>query len=113
MLFNKRRVGELQRMTLAVYKENTDRIPSTEFEKVLTETEKILYSSLKRVVIRGKHSRGVPVLIDKKTAPAVDILNELRKNFNLDNNIYLFGLPGTETPITGYVVMRKHAQLAL
>lgn len=112
MVFNKRRVGELERMPIDLY-EKSNTVKSLEFEKLLTETEKILYSSLKRVVIRGKRGRGVPVLIDKKTEVALDTLIKLRTNFNLDNNIYLFGLPETSNPISGYNVMRKHAQIAL
>lgn len=33
--------------------------------------------------------------------------------FQLQDNIYLFGIPGTDNPISGYNVMRKYAKLAL
>ncbi|KAF5298979.1 hypothetical protein FQR65_LT19551 [Abscondita terminalis] len=113
MIFNKRRVGELQRMTLLSFLKNCDKIPSTEFQKALTNSEKILYQSLKRIVIRGKRGRGVPVLFDKKTVESVEYLICIRKKFDLADNEFLFGIPGTKNPITGYQVMRKHAQLSI
>lgn len=113
MIFNKRRVGELQRMTSAAFLENHGLITSSEFEKVLSNSEKILYRSLKRIVIRGKRGRGVPVLFDQKTTDCTTFLLSVRNNFNLENNPFLFGMPGTVNPISGYVVMRKHALIAL
>lgn len=74
MIFNRRRVGELQRMTLLGFLRNYDMIPSSEFEKALTNSEKILYQSLKRIVIRGKRGRGVPVLFDKNTVESIEYL---------------------------------------
>lgn len=114
LIFNKRRVGELQRMTLASFLEFSKVPPtSSEFEKVLTEAEKILFKSLKRIVIRGKRGRGVPVLLTPKIVESIDYTVSLRSNFNLDSNPYLFGIPGTENPITGNAAMRKHAKIAL
>ncbi|XP_060516887.1 uncharacterized protein LOC132696198 [Cylas formicarius] len=113
MIFNKRRVGELQRMTLLAFLENHDSVPSSEFEKVLTNSEKILFKSLKRIVIRGKRGRGVPVIFEKIAMDSTLSLVNLRKNFDLENNQYLFGLPGTLNPIGGHTVMRKHSLLAL
>lgn len=68
---------------------------------------------MKRIVIRGKRGRGVPVLFNKNIVESIECLLSIRKNFDLDENEFLFGLPGTNNPITGYVVMRKHALLAL
>ncbi|VEN47397.1 unnamed protein product [Callosobruchus maculatus] len=112
LLFNRRRVGELQRMTLSAYLKN--KLTNTSgFEKVLTPTEKILYKSLKRVVIRGKRGRGVPVLFEKSIVEYIELLIKHRHNFNLDDNIYLFANPGTNNSITGYKVMLKHSRLAI
>nr|CAI5817390.1 unnamed protein product [Callosobruchus analis] len=112
LLFNRRRVGELQRMTLSAYLKN-ELTASSEFEKALTPTEIILYKSLKRVVIRGKRGRGVPVLFEKSILEYIELLIEHRRNFNLDDNIYLFANPGTNNSITGYKVMLKHSRLAI
>lgn len=80
---------------------------------MLTQSEKILLHSLKRIVIRGKRGRGVPVLFDTDTVQSIEFLMGYRKNFDLNDNIYLFGLPGTSNPIAGAPVMRKHARKAL
>lgn len=114
VLFNKRRVGELQRITLAEFTKYYDRPTiSTDFEKILNESEKILYRSLKRVVVRGKRGRGVPVLFDRDSIESIEFLISLRKNFQFGDNPYLFGIPHTENPIGGTWTIRKHAKKAL
>ncbi|CAH0546984.1 unnamed protein product [Brassicogethes aeneus] len=113
VIFNKRRAGEMQRIYLSTFLQNYDSIPFMEFEKALTNSEKILYRSLKRVVIRGKRGRGVPVLFDKETVKYINFLVDVRKHFNLSENPYLFGVPGRSNPIHGYGVIRKHALAAL
>lgn len=84
----------------------------SEFQTILSESEHILYNSLCRVVIRGKRGRGVPVLFTKKMIGYIEYLLSIRKNFDLANNNYLFGSPGTDNPIVGNAIMRKHAKLA-
>lgn len=113
LLFNKRRVGELQRITLDTYIKHQDNKPQGDFEKLLSPSEKILIKSLKRIVVKGKRGRGVPVLVDKITQSGIDLSIELRNNFYPSHNPYLFGLPGQETCISGYHVFRKHVGLAL
>nr|CAI5849407.1 unnamed protein product [Callosobruchus analis] len=113
LLFNRRRVGELQRLTVDSFTMNQNSMPSSEFDKILTNTEKILSKSLRRVVIRGKRGRGVPVLFTESNVHRVELLLSVRSNFSVDKNVFLFGIPGTENPISGYIVMRKYAKLAL
>ena len=112
LLLNKRRVGELQRMDLKEFLRNYKSSSSSEFERALSESEKVLCRSFRRVVIRGKRGRGVPVLFEKKMVPLVEFSISLRENFQLQDNIYLFGIPKTENSINGYMVMRKQAKLA-
>ncbi|KAJ8958380.1 hypothetical protein NQ317_001993 [Molorchus minor] len=114
LIFNKRRVGELQRMQLSTFLNHYESFASSEFEKALTESERIMSKSLKRIVIRGKRGRGVPVLFDRHMVESIELCTSLRKNFISPNNIYLFALPGSEnSTITGTAVMRKHAKIAL
>lgn len=113
LLFNKRRVGELQRIPLEIYVKYHNNQSSSEFEKLLTPSEKILINSLKRIVVRGKRGRGVPVLFDTLTREGVDLMIEKRHNFLKDYNPYLFGLCGTQTCISGYHTLRKHVTNAL
>ncbi|KAG5867019.1 hypothetical protein JTB14_006807 [Gonioctena quinquepunctata] len=114
LIFNKRRVGELQRITLVDFSKYSDTPKTaTDFENMLTESEKILYHSLKRVVVRGKRGRGVPVLFNRETLQSIEFIISLRENFKYADNPYLFALPGSENPIAGTSVMRKHARKAL
>lgn len=112
-LFNRRRIGELQRIPLSIYLKFNNTQSSKEFQKVLTPSEQILIKSLKRIVVRGKHGRGVPVLFDKKITSALDIIIEKRNQYFDEHSDYLFGIPGTNSCINGYQVLRKHARLAL
>ncbi|KAG5874175.1 hypothetical protein JTB14_011795 [Gonioctena quinquepunctata] len=114
LIFNKRRVGELQRITLVDFSKYTDTPKTaTDFENMLTESGKILYHSLKRVVVRGRRGRGVPVLFNRETLQSIELIISLRENFKYAKNLYLFALPGSENPIAGTSVMRKHAGKAL
>ncbi|XP_074034196.1 uncharacterized protein isoform X2 [Leptinotarsa decemlineata] len=58
ILLNRKRPGELERMTLYSYNECINKTDYDEYDSLLTPTEKILLKSFKRVVIRGKRGRG-------------------------------------------------------
>lgn len=113
LLFNKRRVGELERLQLDTYLKHHDKKPSGEFDKLLSPSEKILINSLKRVVIRGKRGRGVPVLFDKVTQEGIDLSLKFRDHFYPSYNPYLFGLCNSDTCISGYHTFRKHVKNGL
>lgn len=64
LLLNRRRPGELQRLPLSIYQEtNNDNSTYEEFDRAISGVEKMLVKSFKRIVIRGKRGRGVPVLL--------------------------------------------------
>lgn len=113
LLFNKRRVGELQRILVETYVKHLDGKSSGEFENLLSPSEKILVKNLKRIVIKGKRGRGVPVLFDRTTCEALDLTVQFREIFFQNNNIYLFPQLHSETCISGYHIFRKHVNLAL
>ncbi|KAL4710136.1 hypothetical protein ACJJTC_016538 [Scirpophaga incertulas] len=69
LLLNRRRPGELQRLYLHDYLENDTMLSNEkyeEFDRALTVSERILVKKFKRVVIRGKRGRGVPVLFTEE-----------------------------------------------
>lgn len=76
---------------------------------MVTEAEKILLKNLKRVVIRGKRGRGVPVMFSTQIQNHIKELLKFRQNFLNDDNPYLFGRPGSSTPICGYKIVGKYA----
>ncbi|KAK4880558.1 hypothetical protein RN001_008704 [Aquatica leii] len=100
MIFNKRRVGELQRMTLDAYLKSYENISSSEFEKALTNSEKIMYRQLKRVVIRETKSGKKIIKSESSEEDNVETMEdqevtsfkiskpvEIEKYVDLDNNI--------------------------
>ncbi|XP_072400855.1 uncharacterized protein [Diabrotica undecimpunctata] len=110
IILNRRRPGELERMPLFYYKcseKNCNDQKYEEFGNILTASEKILVKKFKRVVIRGKRGRGVPVLFSPEVQNHIDVMLKHRSNFISDDNPYLFGRPGYQTPICGYKTLSK------
>ncbi|CAH0551285.1 unnamed protein product [Brassicogethes aeneus] len=113
LLLNRKRVGELQRMKLATYLavEEKNNQSYEEFTEAITPAEKILLKSFKRVVIRGKRGRGVPVLFSNDMQDHMKLILNVRKNFIDNTNLFLFATTKSNEPITGYKVVQKHAKL--
>lgn len=110
ILLNRRRPGELQRMQLDTYTSSSDKRTYEEFSDAISSTEQILLKKLKRVVIRGKRGRGVPVLFSEDIQQHLKTLIRLRKNFVPEQNVYLFAKANFHTPIVGYKVLSKYAK---
>lgn len=113
LILNRRRPGELQRLYLHTYKSLLEnRQQYEEFSSVVSPSEQILLKRFKRIVIRGKRGRGVPVLFSADIQGHIEILLKYRNNFVRSDNQYLFGHPNVLGPICGYKIIKKHAQLA-
>lgn len=108
LLLNRKRIGELQRMPYTVFNLSANH-SYEEFSEAITGAEKILLKKFKRVVIRGKRGRGVPVLFSPDVQKHTELLLDLRPHF-VENNIFLFPKLGTENPITGYKILEKHVR---
>ncbi|KAI8437386.1 hypothetical protein MSG28_011719 [Choristoneura fumiferana] len=79
ILLNRRRPGELQRLLLSTYQEcRNENNAYEEFYRAISATEKLLINSFKRIVIRGKRGRGVPVLFTEDTQRDIDLLQYVR-----------------------------------
>ncbi|XP_074033515.1 uncharacterized protein [Leptinotarsa decemlineata] len=113
ILLNRKRPGELQRLSVQTYLISDSKSSDNyeEFDPIISPTEKILLKTFKRVVIRGKRGRGVAVLISTDVQEHIKILLSLRKHSVDDKNPYLFGKPGVDTPISGYKVLQYHARV--
>jgi hypothetical protein len=112
LLLNRRRPGELQRFPLHLYQRSEDHFESyEEFSDMISASEKILLRKFKRIVIRGKRARGVPVLFSTDIQEHINILLQHRDQFFSKNNLYLFGNPNTIQPICGYKVISRYAKL--
>jgi hypothetical protein len=111
LLLNRKRVGELQRLPVHVYTSNELNAQNyEEFTEAVTPTEKILLKKFKRVVIRGKRGRGVPVLFSLDLQEHTNKLIELRDNYVKIINPFLFCQANSNNPITGYKVLQKYAR---
>lgn len=113
IVLNRKRPGELERIYVKTYQNADSHQNYEEFADVVSVTEKILMKKFKRVVIRGKRGRGVPVLFSSEVQQHVDILLKVRPQiFANVFNPYLFGRPSYTTPISGYKTLEKHAKLS-
>lgn len=93
LLLNRRQPGELQRLKLSDYNNHgNDSNTYEEFDKVLTSTEKTLI--IKRIVIRGKKGRGVPVLFSTEVQEDLKNILSVRHMYVADDNNLLFAKAG-------------------
>lgn len=93
LTFNRKRPGETERIKLSSYikKQSIDE-NSAEYS-TLTTLEKLLCSSFKRIEIRGKLGRRVPVLLRKNYIRYIDTFLKFRDKANVhSNNQFLFGI---------------------
>ena len=114
MLFNRRRAGEAQRLTIENYVSglNAERI-CEESENALSDFEKSVLKSVKRIEVRGKKGRKVPILLRANHKLAIDLLIERRSDFGVvDKNVYVFARNNfmSESPICGCTEMKINSE---
>ncbi|KAK5647980.1 hypothetical protein RI129_002872 [Pyrocoelia pectoralis] len=112
VLFNRKRIGEVQYLTTETYNSNTTTAKSNDFLESLTPLEKALSNNFKRVVVGGKGSKPVPILFSKKLQKLIEVLLTTRSSFRIvpTANPYLFANPGSENRwMSGSNVLRKLA----
>ncbi|CAL8266038.1 unnamed protein product [Lota lota] len=108
ILFNRRRVGEVSKMTLKNFLEKDDSYAHQELG--LSAYEKSLCNHFTRVELKGKRERRVAVLLTPETKKALDLLIENRKECGvLDENQYLFARPRCMTHYRGHDCLKKFA----
>ncbi|KAF5287817.1 hypothetical protein FQA39_LY15678 [Lamprigera yunnana] len=82
---NRKRTGELQRLLVSKYEETGINGPPSyeEFTDDIFPMEKILIRKLKRIMIRGKTGKGVPVLFSEDVQDHIKLLLEI---FNMSES---------------------------
>nr|CAI5821174.1 unnamed protein product [Callosobruchus analis] len=95
VLFNKRRSGEVARLTLTQYacRPQWEDQNTTELKESLTAFERELASRLIVVEVKGKSRKNpkVPILITQPLKKAIDVLIEYRNSAEInDKNAYVF-----------------------
>ncbi|XP_038063255.1 uncharacterized protein LOC119733959 isoform X4 [Patiria miniata] len=101
VLFNRRRSGEVERMTVDNYRHHHKEV-NEEVLNSLSSWEKQLCTKLARVEIRGKRGRKVPILLTSSMIDSIDVLVEARGAVGvLDHNPHLFARPGCKSAYRG------------
>jgi len=116
ILFNRRRQGEVSRLTVALYRDAaTVSRQTTDVDSSLSPLEKHLLNAFHRVEIPGKRNRCVPLLMTSEQKSAVDLLSnqQLRSNAGVsaDNEFVFAATKGSMNHIRGNDVLRNHAAL--
>lgn len=110
LIFNRKRIGEVQFLEVKSYKRCSSESNQAEFLASLTEMEKVMSSTLKRVVVFGKGSKQVAILFTRRMQELVNKILEIRKKVVPEANKYVFALPGSSDRwINGSETIRKFA----
>ena len=109
ILFNRKRQGEVSKMTVKDYKKKDKADSSHEMTHALTEFERGLLQILERVEVRGKKGRTVPVLITEEMSAWLEKLLTCRSTFVPAANPYLFATASDHSHFRGSDVLRKYA----
>lgn len=111
-LFNRRRGGEMERVTLQDYSRGMSNSDSQEeIMRSLSPLEVELLKSMSRVEVRGKRGRKVPILLTERHRNHINLLNKKREHGGISpENNYMFPRPGeSKTPIRSSYVLKKFA----
>ncbi|KAK0073056.1 hypothetical protein PV326_013836 [Microctonus aethiopoides] len=98
LIFNRKRPGELERVTIDDYQSATNFSESNreEYEKLSEENKKLVDEYI-RFELGGKKDRNVPVIISREMRTGIDILLKYRSYTGIcPDNPMIFALPGTE-----------------
>lgn len=113
LLFNRKRIGEVQYLEIDAYERDYSSINQEESLNLLSAFEKSMSATLKRIIVFGKGSKPVPILFTRKMQKYIDLLLVTRRSSNIipPTNKYVFAYPGSEDRwINGSAVIRKMAQ---
>ncbi|XP_066920954.1 uncharacterized protein [Clytia hemisphaerica] len=112
ILLNRRRSGEVAKMKSDQFGDHATGNLHGEVKKSLSPFEVKLCATLKRIEIRGKRGRKVPVLLTKQMTESMDILEKTREDVGvLPDNRYFFAVPTSLSYLRGPDALRKHANL--
>ena len=114
ILFNRRREGEASKLETKHIQEMCNGLPNEDIQASLTPFELKLCEHFKRVEIRGKRGRKVPMLVTRELENAIRLIVKLRDDVGVNpNNKYVFSIPtmGSLQYLRGNDALRKHVRL--
>ncbi|XP_078790319.1 uncharacterized protein LOC111947145 isoform X1 [Oryzias latipes] len=110
ILFNRRRGGEVSKMTLCGFQGRDSSALHKDIAFGLTKFERHLCQHFSRVELRGKRGRKVAVLLSPDMVSAITRLTEKRADCGvLAENPFLFARPKCLTPYRGQDCLRLYA----
>ncbi|XP_050314971.1 uncharacterized protein LOC126749344 [Anthonomus grandis grandis] len=111
LLLNRKRIGEVQFLKVENYIDVSMQNVQEEFLQALSESEKILTKSFKRVVTLGKGSKPIPLLFSTTIQELINVLLAKRNVYISQKNPYLFANPNTtDKYLSGYHTIKKLAE---
>jgi hypothetical protein len=116
ILFNKRRGGEVARMTREHYEElrNPTAVRASgldDISKTLSRTEQELCSRLKLIEIAGKRNQTVPVLLTQDVVKGIDSILANRAAVGIDpSNLFVFARCSGLNSVNPFEALRKVAE---
>jgi hypothetical protein len=105
--FNRRRSGEVSRMTVNDFHQRTKSSTETDAQAALDPLERSLCKLFTHIEIDGKCGRTVPVLLKEETEKALELLDKTRGlcGIKIDNE-YAFALSHSDNHIRGHDCIR-------
>jgi hypothetical protein len=108
IVFNRRREGEVSRMTVDDYDRRTKSDLSADTQKVLGALENGLCKMFSRVELCGKQDRTVPILLTKDTETSLDLLKTRRVQCGIrTENPYIFAYCNSDNYLRGCDCLRE------
>ena len=112
ILFNRRRQGEVSKMTVADFKEQHS-ASEDDISRTLSTFEQKLCEVFQRIEIVGKRGRTVPVIFTNEIKKWIDLLVRTRDDVGVDKeNKFLFARPyyGSKGHIRGSDCIREYSE---
>jgi len=116
ILFNRRREGEVSRLSLKIYRQvcETSIVHQTESEKYLSSVERNIFQKYTRLEIPGKRQRTVPLLLTEANKEALRVLSNdvVREAVGVNpDNSFVFAIPclNSTRHIRGSDALRKYS----
>ncbi|XP_041858543.1 uncharacterized protein LOC121650850 isoform X2 [Melanotaenia boesemani] len=112
ILFNRRRAGEVSKIPLSAYLSSNASHGPDDVNDALSELEKKLCKHFRRIEIRGKRERKVPVLLTPTMQQSLDRLVSKRQECGVpESNTYLFARPSAWTCYRGSDCLQHFASV--
>lgn len=111
ILYNRRRIGDVQYTQFNTYIRNVNATNQEELMDSLSPSERMLTKNYKKVVTGGKGSRPIIILFPKNIQVYMQEIVKIRQQTDLiqESNEYLFAHPGTDRWLRGDEIIRKYA----